>query len=340
MDKENREFFTDLNTTKRPININKITLNDIIEAYDELARKYIAFIKKQEYTENGEKSKLLKRKFDRLYMYWIDPFNIALRNLIGSTGVPKIEVTKITTDYGNNATLSPETIKKIRKKYNLDMERENYNITSKEDLIQILKNILRVGEKTPDKKQDSTMPKDEKNISYEKTSEISKKYKVNSNEELINLIIDQLGDKISKDQSDNEDSVLQDELRRVETYIFYTGAAEQVQSFINKYALTLEYNNKKCTKEIYGDINLKRFYTDNMYKRIVLETIEDLEIQNYRDRQNNKYIGSFKSFIRNGKIEWEQILSEGEQDAVDKVEKADKLAKQEKKSRSNEGVFR
>lgn len=341
MDKENRQFITALNTTKKTININKITLNDIIEAYDRLARKYNDFIKSQGYTEKAEESKLLKRQFDRLYKYWIDPFNIALRNQIGSIGLPKMNVTKIYADAGNKATLSIETIKKIRKKYNLDMETKKFNITSKEDFVQILNDLLHIGTKKEEnneatcKKEAPILQKKEK-IPYEVSSDILTKYKVNSSEELVVLIYSL----INNNTDFKSDSALSNELKIVETYTFYTGIAEQLKSFITKYEFTVDYNEKKCTKEIYGDIDLKRYYSDKMYRRIVLEAIEDLEIENYRNKTTNKYIGSFKSYIRNGKIEWKQIISQGELEAIKKIEIMDERARNEKISRNNEGVFR
>ena len=340
MDTENRKFFTALNRGKT-ININKIAVDDIIEAYDRLAREYNDFIRAQEYTKEGEKSKQVKRKFDRLFRYWIDPFNIALRNEIGATGIPKMQVERVTTDYGDKANLSIETIKKIRKKYDLDMEREKFSNISKDDLLKIIKDLLHIKPETLEKQEEKQkLPEHEKFEPYENPSAISTKYRLKSKEDLVNFMMDYLDYKIVESSNDRESEPLADKLRKIETYTFTTGIENQLQSFINQYELTLEYDGKKCSKKIYGDIHLKRFYTEPVYRRIVLEAIENLEIQNYRTKQKDKYIGSFESIVKEGKIEWQQILRDGDQDAIRKIEIMDERAKHEKITRNQKGAIR
>ena len=85
--------------------------------------------------------------------------------------------------------------------------------------------------------------------------------------------------------------------------------------------------------EIYGDLDLNRFYRDGMYRRIVLETIEDLELENYLNGKNNKnkrnigYIGNFRNIIRDGKEIWQQEIKESDLDAISKMDKLDEKYK-------------
>ena len=342
MDKDNRKFFTALDTLQRPININHIILNDIIEAYDELARKYNDFIKKQENSPKANESKQLKRSFDKLFRYWIDPFNIALRNEIGAISNFKVEVKKVVTNQEGKAILTPKTIKEIRQKYSLDLEKETFIIHSKEEFIQVLKEVFK-----PTKTNEKETKLDKKNLvekqkiePYKIDSEISKRYKVKTTEELLDLVLNQLYIPTSEGQENREFETATVKLRKIQTYTFYTGMLNQLQSFVNKYEIALEYDRKICVKQIYGDIDIKKFYTDDIYKRIVLEAIENLEIENYRDRQNEKYIGTFIRMMQDGKIYWEQNLNKGEKDAVEKIERIDAKARQERIDRNNKGEVR
>ena len=185
MDKKNRLFFNALNTFDKTIDINHITVEQIVELYRRYEKWYEEFMKKQKGEERIKQDKHIKSEFDEMYLFWINPFNIAIRNAIGKTGVKKIEVEK----------------------------------------------------------------------------------------------------------SENEESVLS---LTQETYKNY-----QISIFDGKTTMI---------KTISGQIDVKRFNSDKEYRRIILEAIENMEIENHRNKTNNNNIGTIKEATKNGKKIWEQEI--------------------------------
>lgn len=295
MDKRSRTFFNALNTFKTGeidvIDINNLTLEEILEKYTRYGQFYCKFIENQKGTDKEIASKMQKKEYDKMFRFWINPFHIALRNQIGKIGLPKPIVEKITTDKTDKAILTQETIDKIKRRYIAPLDKKVYNINpdkAKEELIKILQTLLREQQKQ-------------------------------NNEAKI------------QQAKDNMDEYLP--IRRMETYTFDVNSV--YRTYINKYKVAMLDNGIEHSIEVYGDIDLNRFYSDNMYRRVVLEAIEDLEIEDYlegrKDKQKNGkyigYIGHFYDTVRDGIQIWQQEIKESDLDAINKMNKLDEKYK-------------
>lgn len=286
MDKKSRQFFTALNTFSNGkidvININRLTLEEILEKYTKYAQVYLKFIESEKGTENAKKSEFQKREYDKMFRYWINPFHIALRNEIGRIGLPKPQVEQITKDKGDKARLTQATIDKIKGKYIETLEKKTYMINpqkAREEILKILEEI---------KKSQS---------------------------------------EIEHQNIEQEDEIYQMPIEEIDKYTFETGVANNLKSYIKKYRLALEDDGVMHSIEIYGDLDLNRFYRDGMYRRVVLEAIEDLELENYSKGQSNNnkrnigYIGNFRNIRRDEEEIWQQEIKESDLDAIQKIDR-------------------
>lgn len=166
-----------------------------------------------------------------------------------------------------------------------------------------------------------------------------KKYTINSEnakKELLKIIKEIIA---KQEEMKEKKEIIKEQrtpIEQIEKYTFNTGVLNQSKSYIKKYKILFEANGIEHAKQLYGDIDLERFYKDKCYQRVVLEAIEDLEIENYKEKTKNNYIGSFQSIIQNGVQTWQQEIREGDLDAIKKIEqqeeKYSKIAQKQKSS--------
>lgn len=180
-------------------------------------------------------------------------------------------------------------------------------------------------------------------INYIKSKYINereeKKYTINSEnakKEILIIIKEMLA---KQEEMKEKKEIIKEQrtpIEQIEKYTFNTGVINQDKSYIKKYRILFEENGIEHAKQLYGDIDLERFYKDKCYQRVVLEAIEDLEIENYKEKTKNNYIGSFQSIIQNGVQTWQQEIREGDLDAIKKIEqqeeKYSKIAQKQKSS--------
>ena len=292
MNKNSRDFFNILNRFERNgeeskldiIDISHISLEEITYKYEKYIEWYYQFLSTVGDEEKRQQSRVQKTRYDKMYRFWINPFHIALRNAIGKTGIPNQMVERVYTGKGDKAKLTDEAIEKIKSKFIKKTEKNIYQID--------LENF-----------------KDE-----------------------IKKIIKEIEERKNKNQNVSEKSIDDRELVISETepievldrYEYETGILNQLKSYITKYKVTLEENGIKHSKEIYADISLRRFYQDKAYQRVVLEAIENLELENYLEKTNNNYIGSFQSIIRDGVQIWNQGIRESDLEAIKKIQEKEK----------------
>lgn len=299
MDSKNNHFFNILNACKKEnnIDINHLTLEEIIEGYEGFIQTYYKSIENLKNKGDKKRIKIMKNQkleLDKLYRFWTNPFHIFVRNCIGKVGIPKQQLDKVITERGGTARLTQGTIDKIKGRYKKNMEKELYIIDSENAIAEIKKIVERIVEK-----QEQSQEPLQVQIS---TGEVSK---------------------IKNDRPEVE-------IETVERYSFDTET--EIRSAIEQYEVSFYDDKLEYRKNIYGNIDLNRFYTNKGYQRVILEAIEDLEIENYRENTNNKYIGTFESKINNGVQTWQQEINEAEIDAINKIENLDRSCREKAKS--------
>lgn len=272
-------------------------MEKIIEGYEGFIQTYYKSIENMRNKGDKKRIEIMKNQkleLDKLYRFWTNPFHIFVRNCIGKVGIPKQQLDKVITERGGTARLTQGTIDKIKGKYKKDMEKELYIIDS-ENAIEEIKKIVEIIVEKQEQSQEALQIQ----ISTGKINEIK------------------------KDMSEVK-------IEKLERYSFDTET--EIRSGIEKYAISFCDDKLEYTKEIYGNIDLNLFYTNKGYQRVILEAIEDLEIENYRENTNNKYIGTFESKINNGVQTWQQEINEAEIDAINKIENLDRSYREKAKS--------
>lgn len=294
MDRRSRDFFMAINGFNNDkldtIDINHLTLEEILEKYNKYGHNYESFMKSEKGIENIRKSKIQKKEYDKMFMFWINPFHIALRNEIGRNRLPKQVVEKVTKDKGDKARLTQSTINKIKGKHIEKIQIKKYTVNRQKAMEEILKILQEL--KLEQEERDS----------------------IESKEENVN----------------NSPQILQE----IEKYTFETGPVNNLKSYVKKYKLTLKNSRIEHSIELYGDIDLNKFYNDEKYERVVLEAIEDLELENYLSEPTNAknndyigYIGNFRSIVKDGAQIWQQEIRESDIDAIRKITELDEKYK-------------
>lgn len=124
-------------------------------------------------------------------------------------------------------------------------------------------------------------------------------------------------------------------IAEIETYTFDTGLLNQMRSYIKKYKVSFEEDEIEYSKQVYGEIDINKFKNDKNYRKLILETIEDLEIRNYSSMEKQDYIGSFHLVTKNDKKIWQHSLKDGEIDAINRIKRLKEKYIKELKSEEN-----
>ncbi len=323
MDKRNRVFFNILNSVDRDneIDINNFSLDDLMRQYEKFILKIYNFLGKQREVLEKEKTK--------------EQLEISKKQV----GKSRERIKQLKEQIEK----SKEQIKRFNKMFKFWTN--PFHIATRNEIgktgipkQKVEQSILGQGEKVLLTKETIN----EIESRYIPKAEITT-YNVDSNnyEKGLSDIIKELLKKQEKEEIKVEVEV--GDKRPIDEIEQYTYDSTLVKNcVIKKYKVVFEQEGVEHIKQIYGTIDLDRFYQDNAYKRVVLETIEDLEIGNYWSQTNNNYIGMLHSCVKDGRQIWQQAIKQTDIEAIQKIEtteqKCIEIAKQKEiKSTRREG---